>query len=150
MVNYADLTDEQRQLYLKALIAVARVDGQLDEEETNFFLQIAEGMGIEEQVAQTYLAEKTDATLDLSGIPPLHNAAGALILRDLTTMAVVNNELTEKEEALIFEIGKAMQFSREEIDEFLNCAFMGLQWQLKNRVLLERYAQPSQGDPATE
>jgi len=140
MVNYADLTDEQRQLYLKALIAVARVDGQLDEEEANFFLQIAEGMGIEEQVAQSYLADETGATLDLSGIPPLHNAAGALILRDLATMAVVNNELAEKEETLIFEIGKAMQFSREEIDEFLDWAFMGLQWQLKSAALLKRYS----------
>jgi len=140
MVNYADLTDEQRQLYLKALIAVARVDGQLDEEESNFFLQIAEGMGIEKQVAQSYLAEETGATLDLSRIPPLHNAAGALILRDLAAMAVVNNELAEKEEALIFEIGKAMQFSQEEINEFLDWAFMGLQWQLKSAALLERYA----------
>ncbi len=140
MITYADLTEEQRQLYLKALIAVARVDGRLDEEEVNFFLQIAEGMGIEKQVAQSYLTDQTSATLDLSAIPALHNAAGALILRDLAAMAVVNNELAEKEEALIFEIGKAMQFSKDEIDEFLDWAFMGLQWQLKSAALLERYA----------
>jgi uncharacterized membrane protein YebE (DUF533 family) len=143
MITYTDLTAEQRQLYLRALIAVARVDGQLDEEETDFFLQIAEGMGINKEVAQSYLAGETTATLELSTIPPLHNAAGALILRDLAAMAVVNNELTEKEEALIFEIGKAMQFSREEIDEFLDWAFMGLQWQLKSAALLQRYAQPA-------
>ncbi len=140
MVNYADLTDEQRQLYLKALIAVARVDGQLDEEESNFFLQIAEGVGVETQLAQTYLADETGATLDISGIPAMRNPAGALILRDLAAMAVVNSELVEKEEALIFEIGKAMQFSQEEINEFLDWAFMGLQWQLKSAALLERYA----------
>ncbi|MFS8799964.1 TerB family tellurite resistance protein [Synechococcus sp. W55.2] len=143
MINYADLTDEQRQLYLKALIAVARVDGQLDEEETSFFMQIAEGVGIEAPLAQTYLADEAGAPLDISGIPPMRNAAGALILRDLAAMAVVNSQLVEKEEELIFEIGKAMQFSAEEINEFIDWAFMGLQWQLKSASLLERYTQPS-------
>ncbi|MFS8885406.1 DUF533 domain-containing protein [Synechococcus sp. H70.2] len=141
MITYSDLTEEQRQLYLKALIAVARADGHLDEEETHFFLRIAEGMGIDKEVAQGYLAEETGPILDIGQIPPLHNAAGALILRDLAAMAVVNNELGEKEEDLIFAIGKAMQFSQEEINEFLDWAFMGLQWQLKSAALLQRYAQ---------
>ncbi|MEN9201727.1 MAG: TerB family tellurite resistance protein [Thermostichus sp. DG_1_6_bins_120] len=140
MVNYIDLTDAQRQLYLKALISVARVDGQLDEEETNFFTQVAEGVGLDPQLTQTYLTDEA-AGLDIGSIPPMHNSAGALILRDLAAMAVVNNEFTEKEEALILEIGKAMQFSEEEINEFLDWAFMGLQWQLKSRALLERYVQ---------
>ncbi|MFQ3584757.1 MAG: TerB family tellurite resistance protein [Cyanobacteriota bacterium] len=140
MVNYADLTDAQRQLYLKALIAVARVDGQLDEEETAFFTQVAEGVGLDAQLAQAYLTDEAGAALDISGIPAMRNPAGALILRDLAAMAVVNSELVEKEEALIFEIGKAMQFTEEEINEFLDWAFMGLQWQLKSAALLERYA----------
>lgn len=140
MVNYADLTDAQRQLYLKALIAVARVDGQLDEEETSFFTQVAEGVGLDAQLAQTYLTDEAGTALDISGIPAMRNPVGALILRDLAAMAVVNSELVEKEEALIFEIGKAMQFSVEEVNEFLDWAFMGLQWQLKSAALLERYA----------
>ncbi|MEN9224303.1 MAG: TerB family tellurite resistance protein [Thermostichus sp. HHBFW_bins_43] len=139
MVNYADLTDEQRQLYLKALIAVAKVDGELDEEETTFFRQLAEGVGVETQLIQTYL-DGTGAALDVTEIPAMRNPAGALILRDLAAMAVVNSELVEKEEALIFEVGKAMQFSVEEVNEFLDWAFMGLQWQLKSAALLERYA----------
>ncbi|MCJ2542863.1 TerB family tellurite resistance protein [Thermostichus vulcanus] len=140
MVNYADLTDAQRQLYLKALIAVARVDGQLDEEETAFFTQVAEGVGLDAQLTQAYLTDEAGAALDISGIPAMRNPVGALILRDLAAMAVVNSELVEKEEALIFEIGKAMQFSVEEVNEFLDWAFMGLQWQLKSAALLERYA----------
>ncbi len=140
MVNYADLTEEQRQLYLKALIAVARVDGQLDEEETAFFQQLAEGLGLDTQLVQAYLTDEAGAALDISGIPAMRNPVGALILRDLAAMAVVNNELAEKEEALILEIGKAMQFSPEEVNEFLDWAFMGLQWQQKSVALLERYA----------
>lgn len=140
MVNYTDLTDAQRQLYLKALIAVARVDGELDEEETAFFTQVAEGMGIDDQLTQTYLTDEAGATLDISKIPAMRNPAGALILRDLAAIAVVNGKLLDKEEALIFEIGKAMQFSVEEVNEFLDWAFMGLQWQLKSKALLERYA----------
>ena len=58
-------------------------------------------------------------------------------------MAVVKSQQVEKEEELIFEIGKAMQFSAEEINEFIDWAFMGLQWQLKSASLLERYTQPS-------
>ncbi|MEN9229929.1 MAG: TerB family tellurite resistance protein [Thermostichus sp. DG02_5_bins_236] len=139
MVNYVDLTDAQRQLYLKALISIARVDGQLDEEEITFFMQVAEGVGLDPQLAQAYLTDET-AALDISNIPAMRNPVGALILRDLAAMAVVNSELVEKEEALIFEIGQAMQFSTEEVNEFLDWAFMGLQWQLKSAALLERYA----------
>lgn len=139
MITYTDLTDEQRQLYLKALIATAKADEQLDEDEISFFTQVAEGVGIAAEAAEKMI--KADVTLDPSQIPPLHNPAGALILRDISAMAVVNSDLVEKEELMIFEIGKAMQFSEEEIEEFLNWAFMGLQWQLKSSTLLEKYAE---------
>ncbi len=137
MISYADLTDDQKQLYLKALITVARADEQLDDDEATFFTQIAEGMGIDPATVQSYLETEV---LDLEQVPGLHSAVGALILRDLAAMAVVNNELAEAEEDMIIKIGKAMQFTEEEIDEFLNWAFMGLQWQLKSTSLLEKYS----------
>lgn len=138
MISYTDLTEEQRQLYLKALIATAKADQQLDEDEISFFTQVAEGVGIDLQAAEAMI--KADITLEVSQIPPLRNPAGALILRDISAMAVVNSDLMEAEEAMIFEIGKAMQFTEDEIEEFLNWAFMGLQWQLKSSSLLEKYA----------
>ncbi|MDX2273494.1 MAG: hypothetical protein NW237_16290 [Cyanobacteriota bacterium] len=137
MITYADLTESQREFYLKALIAVAQADEQLDEEEITFFSQIAVGVGLEgEQIAHFLEGDP----LDVSEIPAMRNAVGALILRDLSAMAVVNNDLLPKEEDLILEIGKAMQFSPDEVEEFLNWAFMGLQWQLKSTSLLEKYA----------
>lgn len=139
MITYTDLSDEQRQLYLKALIATAKADEQLDEDEISFFTQVAEGVGIETEAAEKMI--KADTTLELSQIPPLRNPVGALILRDISAMAVVNSDLVEKEELMIFEIGKAMHFSEDEIEEFLNWAFMGLQWQLKSTSLLEKYSQ---------
>ncbi len=138
MITYTDLSDEHRQLYLKALIATAKADEQLDEDEISFFTQVAEGVGIEAEAAEAMI--KADVTLDTAQISPLRNPVGALILRDIAAMAVVNNDLVEKEEMMIFEIGKAMQFTEEEVEEFLNWAFMGLQWQLKSTTLLEKYA----------
>ncbi len=137
MITYSDLTEAQRQLYLSALIATAQADESLDEEEVNFFRQIAEGVGIDEATANSYLEQ---SKFDLSQVPALHNQVGALILRDVSAMAVVNNQLVDKEESFVFDIGRAMQFSEDEIEEFLNWAFMGLQWQLKSQSLLEKYA----------
>jgi len=138
-MNYADLQDHERQLYLQALVRVARADEALDEEEIEFFTNVAKNMGIAEAEIESLLA--TDVSL--SAIPPLHNGVGALILRDLAAMAVINNELHEAEEAEIFAIGEKMGFSKEEIDEFINWAFMGLQWQLTGASLLKRYEQPA-------
>ena len=140
MITYTDLSDEQRQLYLKALIATAKADDQLDEDEISFFTQVAEGVGIEAEAAEAMI--KAEVTLDTTQIPSLRSSVGALILRDIAAMAVVNSDLVEKEELMIFEIGKAMQFTEEEVEEFLNWAFMGLQWQLKSTTLLEKYASP--------
>jgi hypothetical protein len=140
MITYSDFSDEQRQLYLKALISVARADQELDEDEIAFYLQIAEGMGVDPAVAESVIE---GSPLEIASIPPLHTAVGALILRDLAAMAVVNNALREEEEALILEIGQAMQFTGEEVNEFLDWAFMGLQWQLRSTSLLEKFDQPS-------
>jgi len=138
-MNYADMQHHERQLYLQALMRVARADEALDEEEMEFFAAVAEGMGIQATEVDSLLASDTP----LLGIPPLHNQVGALILRDLAAMAVINNDLHEAEEAEIFSIGQSMGFSTEEIDEFINWAFMGLQWQLTGINLLKRYVQPS-------
>ncbi|GAB4211484.1 MAG: hypothetical protein OHK0012_04010 [Synechococcales cyanobacterium] len=134
-MNYTDLTDQERELYLQALVSVARADEGLDAEEIAFLTDIAMGMGIPEAVIPTFL----DKELLLSEIPPLHNAVGALLLRDMSAMAVINNELHEQEEAQILSIGEAMGFSSPEIEEFLNWAFMGLQWQLTSASLLRKY-----------
>lgn len=141
MITYADLTEEERQIYIKALIATAQADQQLDDEEISFFTEIAQGIGIEPEQAQKMIQE---GSLNLEEVPPMHTAAGALILRDVAAMAVVNNDLAEEEEDFIFLLGQAMQFDRDEVDEFLNWAFMGLQWQLKSVSLIQRYIQPTE------
>jgi uncharacterized membrane protein YebE (DUF533 family) len=137
MITYADLSEDQRQLYLKALIATAKADEALDEEEVSFFKQIAEGVGIDGPTVQLYLQ---DDAFDLQAIPAMRSPVGALILRDAAAMAVINNDLAEPEEAFILALGRAMQFSEEEVEDFLNWAFMGLQWQLKSSSLLEKFA----------
>lgn len=138
-MNYADMQNHERQLYLQALVRVARADEALDEEEMEFFASVAQGMGIPAAQIESMLG--SDAPLPT--IPPLHNQVGALILRDLAAMAVINNDLHEAEEAEIFAVGMGMGFSSEEIDDFINWAFMGLQWQLTGINLLKRYAPPS-------
>lgn len=138
-MNYADMQAQERQLYLQALVRVARADQALDEEELDFFHGVAKGMGIPEGEVEQLLAGEQP----LTDIPRLHNGVGALILRDLAAMAVINNELHEAEEQEIFKIGEAMGFSKEEIDEFINWGFMGLQWQLTGLNLLKRYENPA-------
>ncbi len=136
MITYADLTPDQQKLYLSALVASAKSDDALDQDEIDFYMNIATHMGVEDAEARHILEQ---ASLDMASVPPLHNAVGALILRDAAAMAVINNVLLDTEEVFIFRLGDAMQFSKDEIEEFLNWAFMGLQWQLKSASLLEKY-----------
>ncbi len=137
MISYDDLTPEQRQLYIQALVAMARADGAVDEQEAVFLADIAAGCGVSEEALQGYLKGES---LDPAQVPPLRNPVGALILRDAAAMAVVNNMLTEAEEALLNSIGSGLGFSADEIEEFLNWSFMGMQWQQMAIRLLEQYS----------
>jgi uncharacterized membrane protein YebE (DUF533 family) len=137
MISYDDLTPEQRQLYIQTLVAMARADGAVDEQEAGFLADIAAGCDVSEEALQGYLKGES---LDPAHVPSLRNPVGALILRDAAAMAVVNNELTEAEEALLNSIGSGLGFSAEEIEEFLNWGFMGMQWQQMAIRLLEQYS----------
>ena len=136
MITYDDLTADQRHLYLQALVAVARADGAIDETETAFLADIAVGCGVDESTLTGLIKNET---IDLSQFPPLRGGAGALILRDAAAMAVINNDLTDEEEDLIKAMGSALGFSADEVDEFLNWGFMGMQWQKMSVRLIEQY-----------
>ncbi|NJL99483.1 MAG: hypothetical protein HC924_12125 [Synechococcaceae cyanobacterium SM2_3_2] len=137
MITYEELTSEQRHLYLQALVAVARADGAIDEAETAFLADIAVGCGVDEATLAGLL--KGEA-IDPSQFPPLRGEVGALILRDAAAMAVINNDFTEGEEALIKAMGSALGFAADEVEEFLNWGFMGMQWQKMAVRLIEQYA----------
>lgn len=141
MISYTDLTPEQRQLYIQVLVAMARADGAVDEQEESFLADIAAGCGVSEETVQGYLkGAPFDPIQFLARIPALRNSVGALILRDAAAIAVINNQLTETEEDLFNKIGSALGFSAAETEEFLNWGFMGMQWQLLGIRLLERYS----------
>jgi uncharacterized membrane protein YebE (DUF533 family) len=137
MITYDDLTPDQRHLYLQALVAVARADGDIDESETAFLADIAVGCGVDEETLAGLIKGEV---IDPSQFPPMRDGVGALILRDVAAMAVINNDVTDEEEDLIKAMGSALGFSVDEVEEFLNWGFMGMQWQKMAVRLIEQYS----------
>ncbi len=137
MITYDDLTPDQRHLYLQALVAVARADGDIDDSETAFLADIAVGCGVDEETLTGLIKGEV---IDPSQFPSVRGGVGALILRDAAAMAVINNDVTDEEEDLIKAMGSALGFSVDEVEEFLNWGFMGMQWQKMAVRLIEQYS----------
>jgi tellurite resistance protein len=111
--------DDTRLSHLKNLMIIALADGVLDPMEKEFIIEKASMLGIEEKE----LKEMFKEALNFNQKTIQTSVRKEEQMADAILMAVLDGYLHENEQKILHELGTALGFSRDYVDEIIQKSF---------------------------
>ncbi len=122
------LNENQRIVFIRVLVRLATVDGQLDANEKDFIKELAKIYNIsKERIAEVFAFSSDEEIVNSVKIIEDRPVALALI-REMCVLAHADNNLSSTEMLLIGRIGQAMNIELEKIEQIS-------QWVIAKEVL---------------
>ena len=111
--------DDKRLSHLKNLMIIAFADGVLDPMEKEFIIEKASLLGIEQKELKDLFKEalKFNQKIVQTSVKKEEQMADAIL------MAVLDGHLHENEQIILHEMGTALGFSKEYVDEIIQKSF---------------------------
>ena len=111
--------DDTRLSHLKNLMIIALADGVLDPMEKEFIIEKASMLGIEEKELKEMFKEALNFNQETiqTSVRKEEQMADAIL------MAVLDGYLHENEQKILHELGTALGFSRDYVDEIIQKSF---------------------------
>ncbi|MCK9246926.1 MAG: hypothetical protein M0P11_08255 [Anaerolineaceae bacterium] len=126
MTDLTQFEESHRHIYISALLEMAHSDGHADERELAYIDLQANLAGIEMHTFNDPLQDVSD--YQLASLPSMLRN---LLLRDAITLAYIDEDYTETEQAKLYELADRMAISRDKITEIEN-------WLLDYWLLMEK------------
>jgi len=111
--------DDTRLSHLKNLMIIALADGVLDPMEKEFIIEKASMLGIEEKELKEMLKE----ALNFNPKTIQTSVRKEEQMADAILMAVLDGHLHENEQKILHELGTALGFSKDYVDEIIQKSF---------------------------
>jgi len=138
MFVLADLTNEDKKNFLRAIASIIRADGDVDEAEKAYLATTASAYGLPEK-----------SVTEVLNPPPLEQIIDALkkvksararryLVRELVSVALTDGSIDDDEMDIVYSIGEALGVAENRMDEMLEWALEGYQWQLDGLRLVKQ------------
>ncbi len=137
MQYISDLNNEQKEAFIKALVFVMCADGAKEEEKA--FIKLAmdvysvNTISLEDVVAPVSAAEVKRIAVKIED-----ERARRYLVREMIALGFSDGDFSENEMEIVFDIGEALGVSEERINDMIDWAVAGLEWQLEGIDLIER------------
>lgn len=126
--------------YLKALVYIATIDEELEENEKEYLLNISNIYGLDsvesEQLINTVLNREETLEEILSEITD--RKVKLLLLYELVALCYADGSYSDKEKFGILNISNILQVEKEKIDEIQSVMMESIELQKKINIVLER------------
>ena len=137
MEYVAEMSEEQRIAFMKALARLANADGRLDEEEKEFIREMALIYGIPKERVEEILNIGSDEEI-IESVKVINNRRIALeLIKEMCMLAHADNELSESKTLLIGKVGLAMGIDLEKIAQISQWVIDRIIWLEEAKVIFE-------------
>lgn len=132
------LSEEERIIFLRALVSLARADDNFDEDEKNFIRDIAVIFGIPQNKADLVLTPLADDEL-IKNVAKIKDRQAALqLIKEACLLANSDGDLSEHEVLLIGKIGQAMGVELEKIEQISQWVIDRIVWLEEGKLIFEQ------------
>lgn len=131
------LTLEQKTVFIRTLIHLAKTDGDFDESEMEYITILADMHGISHDEVMKFKKEDTEESI-LAAIKIVNNRRIALeLIKELFMLAHTDNKLSEEEMIFIGKCGVAMGIELEKIEQISNWVIDRIVWLEQAKIIFE-------------
>lgn len=127
--------EKERVMFLKGLIRLSKADGQVSEEEREFFSDAAKGMGVSESSVQSL--ERLFINNQKISLEFRNKKQALFFFRDAIQLCYIDNDYSQAERDEVSQIAKELSISLENIRKIEDWVQKGMEWQAEGSTLLE-------------
>ncbi len=138
MSYISQMTEEEKVIFLKVLVALARSDGTFEDEEKAFIKDLAIVFGIRKENTANILAETSDEQLIADAAIIKNRAAALQLIKEACLLANSDGDLSEREVVLIGKIGQAMGIELEKIEQISQWVIDRIIWLEEGKIIFEQ------------
>lgn len=131
----AALSDAEKTVFLRTVLYMSKLDGQVDEDEVNFIKKVVKKFKIANP--QDIFATKTEDEIieDLAVISERRTALE--LIKELCMLGHADNDLSDEEVLFIGHVGKALDISIKKIEEISNWVIDYVIWLEQGKIIFE-------------
>ena len=131
------LSDEQKTAFIRALIHLAKSDGNFDDEEMEYITVLADMHGIAHSEIVRFKEEDTEDAV-LESLQVMDNRRIALeLIKELCLLAHTDDQLSDEEMVFIGKCGLAMNIELEKIEQISNWVIDRIVWLEQAKIIFE-------------
>ena len=132
------MSEEEKVIFLKILVALARADGNFDDEEKLFIKDAAIVFGLTKDHVDTILEPMSDEEIVESAKKITNRQAALQLIKEACLLANSDGDLSDEEIVLIGKIGQAMNVELEKIEEISQWVIERIIWLEKGKIIFEQ------------
>lgn len=137
--NYiSQMNEEEKIIFLKILVALARSDGNFDEEEKIFIQDLGIVFGISKDKHSEILMETSDKELIEKASIIKNRQATLQLIKEACLLANSDGDLSEQEIVFIGKIGQAMGVELEKIEQISQWIIDRIVWLEEGKIIFEQ------------
>lgn len=132
------MSEDERLVFIKVLVALARADGNFDDNEKAFIQDIAVAFGINANHRSAIFEETSDEQLITDASKIKNRQAALQLVKEACLLANSDGDLSEHEIVLIGKIGQAMGVELEKIEQISQWVIDRIVWLEEGKIIFEQ------------
>lgn len=132
------MSEDEKVIFLKILVALARCDNKFDDEEKAFVKDSAIVLGLTKDHVDEILAPMTNDEVVECASKITNRQAALNLIKEACLLANSDDNLSEQEIVLIGKIGQAMNVELEKIEEISQWVIDRIIWLERGKIIFEQ------------
>ena len=138
MSYISEMTEEEKIIFLRVLVTLARSDNNFDDEEKAFIKDIAIIFGITKDKIDDILLPLTDDEVIKDASTRKKRQAALQLIKEACLLANSDGDLSDREIILIGKIGQAMGIELEKIEQISKWVIDRIVWLEEGKLIFEQ------------
>ena len=132
------MNEKEKIIFLKILVALARSDGNFDDEEKTFIKDAAIAFGLNKSHVDEILTPLSDKEIVERAAEITNRQVALHLLKEACLLANSDGDLSDREIILIGQIGQAMNIELEKIEEISQWVVDRIIWLERGKIIFEQ------------
>ena len=139
MEFFEDVDLNQRIAFLGVIAHLARVDGEFDNDEKQFFVDLAKLYNMTKDQAKEAIRPRSEADV-LAMVRTITNKGFALVLiREMFYLGYEDGDLSDPEILFISKVGMTLNIPLEKMEQISNWVIRGIEWEEEGTEIFSGY-----------
>ena len=129
MEFFEDAPLEQRVAFMTAIAHLARADGDFDDDEKDFFIDLAKLYKLSKDDARETIRLRTDDEVLAIVKKIRHKGLALVLIREMFYLGYEDGDLSDSEIIFISKVGMALNISIDKMEEISGWVIRGIEWE---------------------